>query len=145
MVVAVGFTTSVPEFGLTDTGEPGNPAPEIVAVVPPVAVHESVEAPPEQTGEADAVKAEIEGGWLTVIVTSRVRVLHPFDAVSLYVRVVGGVTESVPASVARFVTVFVVRSVIERAVELETLKLRVAVCPALMVEAVAVNELMTTS
>ena len=77
------MTTSVPEFGLTETGLPGKPGAEIVADVPPEAVHESVEAPPEQTGEAEAVKLEIEGGWTTVIVKSCVTELQPFVAVSL--------------------------------------------------------------
>jgi hypothetical protein len=58
----VGFTTSVPLAGLTETGLPGSPGAEIVADVPPVAVHERVEAPPEQTGDALAEKPLIEGG-----------------------------------------------------------------------------------
>ena len=62
VVVEAGLTTSEPDAGLTETGLPGRPGAEIVALVPPEAVHESVDAPPEQTGEADAVKVEIVGG-----------------------------------------------------------------------------------
>lgn len=56
------MTTRVPPFGVTETGVPGRPGAEIVALVPPVAVHDKVDAPPEQTGEALAAKAEIVGG-----------------------------------------------------------------------------------
>lgn len=51
----------MPELGLTETGLPGRPEAETVAVVPPDADHESVDAPPEQTDGAVAVKVEITG------------------------------------------------------------------------------------
>jgi hypothetical protein len=62
VVVPAGFTTSEPEPGLTETGLPGRPGAEIVALVPPDALHDRVDAAPEQTGEAEAVKLEIVGG-----------------------------------------------------------------------------------
>lgn len=80
---------------------------------------------------------------MTVIVTSWLRVLHPFEAVSLYVRVEEGATGNAPLSAPRDVTAPVARSVIERDVVLETLKLRLVVCPALTVEAEALKPLMT--
>lgn len=50
-----------------------------------------------------------------------------------------------PLSTPRLMTVPVERSVIEREVELETLKLRVVDCPALMLVALALKVLMTAS
>ena len=70
VVVLAGFTISVPPFGLTETGLPGSPGAEIVADVPPDAAQESVDAPPEHTGEAEAAKLLIAGGCMTVIVMS---------------------------------------------------------------------------
>lgn len=64
----------MPPFGFTETGEPGRPAPLIVADVPPTALHDRVDAPPAQTGEAEAVKELMTGAWMTVTVTSLVTV-----------------------------------------------------------------------
>ena len=60
-------------------------------------------------------------------------------------RVVAGVTTCVPLSVAIVVTVPVERSVIVREVELETLNVRVVLCPTLIVVAEAENVLMTAN
>ena len=70
----------MPELGLTDTGLPGRPVAEIVALVPPVAVQESVEAAPEQTGVVP-VNVLTVGGCKTVIVMSCVTEPHELVAV----------------------------------------------------------------
>lgn len=60
-------------------------------------------------------------------------------------REVAGENVAVPLSVARLVTTLVARSVIERAVVLETLNVKVTDCPALIVVAEAEKVLMTAS
>ena len=96
MVFAEGRTTSVPPLGLTETGEPGNPAPVMIALVPPVAVQLRVALCPRHIGEGEAVNVVTLGVAPTVTVTSLVTVPHAALTVRRKTVVWNGVKSRLP-------------------------------------------------